>query len=52
MQRCVTLVCKIWITYRSWVVLDDAFDEEQVVGVDCATQAGGDVNPVIVSTYL
>ena len=45
MQGRVGLVGEVWVLQRGGVVLNDALDEDEVVEVDGAPEADGDVDP-------
>ena len=44
-ERGVALVCEIWVLQALGVVLDDAFEEGEVLETDGSADAYGDVNP-------
>lgn len=44
MEGCVAVVCDVGDLQRAGVVLDDSFDEEDVVEVKGAAEADGGVN--------
>ena len=44
-ERGVALVCEIWVLQALGVVLDDAFEEGEVLETDGSADADGDVNP-------
>ena len=41
----VALVCEIWVLQALGVVLDDTFEEGEVLETDGSADADGDVNP-------
>ena len=48
-ERCIAIVGEIWVLQILGVVLDDSFEEGQIVEMDCTPDTSGDVNPVAVS---
>ena len=44
-ERGVALVCEIWVLQALGVVLDDAFEEAEILETDGSADADGDVNP-------
>ena len=45
-ERGVALVCEVWVLQVLGVVLDDAFEEGEVLKTDGSADADGDVNPL------
>ena len=45
MERGVALVCEIWVLQALGIVLDDAFEEGEVLETDGSADADGDVYP-------
>jgi len=46
-EGCVASIGEVWVFEIAGVVLDDALDEGEVVEVDGAAEADGDVDPVV-----
>lgn len=52
MKRGGAIVREVWVLQALGVVLDDAFEEGEILEVDGSTDADGDVNPAVLLSKL